>query len=194
VLSSFPGIRIVYPSYADDAAGLLRTAMRSKGPTMFMEPKSLYNSPIAAANVPEGFEVPFGKLRIRKEGKDLTIITYGNTTHMSVNVAERLEKEFPGTTIEVIDLRSINPLDEEGILKSVKKTGKVLIVHEDKVFGGFGGEVAAMITEKAFEYLDAPVKRVGSTNTPVGFNRILEKAILPDEERIYNAAVEMIKY
>jgi len=193
-LASFPGIRIVYPSYADDAAGLLRTALRSKGPTMFMEPKSLYNSPIAAANVPEDFEVPFGKSRVRKEGSDMTILTYGNTTHMSINVAEKLETEFPDFKIEVIDLRSIVPVDEEGILKSVKKTGKVLIVHEDKVFGGFGGELSAMITEKAFEFLDAPVKRVGSTFTPVGFNRILEKAILPDEDRIYNAAIELIKY
>jgi 2-oxoisovalerate dehydrogenase E1 component len=193
-LATFPGIRIVYPSYADDAAGLLRTAIRSKGPTMFMEPKSLYNSPIAAANVPEGFEVPFGKLRIRKQGKDMSIITYGNTTHMCINVAEKIEKETPGLSIEVIDLRSIVPLDEEGIMESVKKTGKVLIVHEDKVFGGFGGELAALITEKAFEHLDAPVKRVGSTFTPVGFNRILEKAILPDEERIYKAAVELMKY
>jgi 2-oxoisovalerate dehydrogenase E1 component len=159
-----------------------------------MEPKSLYNSPVAAANVPEGFEVPFGKLRVRKDGKDLSIITYGNTTHMAVNVADRIEKELSGITVEVIDLRSINPLDEEGIIKSVKKTGKVLIVHEDKVFGGFGGELAAMITEKAFEYLDAPVKRIGSTFTPVGFNRILEKAILPDEDRIYNTTLEMIKY
>ena len=113
---------------------------------------------------------------------------------MCVDVAEKLEKEFPDLTVEVIDLRSINPLDEDAILSSVKKTGKVLIVHEDKVFGGFGGELAAMITEKAFEYLDAPVKRVGSTFTPVGFNRILEKAILPDEEKIYKAANELIKY
>lgn len=194
VLSAFPGIRIVYPSYADDAAGLLRTAIRSKGPTMFMEPKSLYNSPVAAANVPDGFEVPFGKLRVRKSGKDLSIFTYGNTTHMSMNVAEKLEKDIPGLSVEVIDLRSLIPLDEEGVLASVKKTGKVLIVHEDKVFGGFGGELAAMITEKAFEYLDAPVKRVGSTFTPVGFNRILEKAILPDEEKISKAANELIKY
>ncbi|MDF1546186.1 MAG: thiamine pyrophosphate-dependent enzyme [Bacteroidales bacterium] len=193
-LTTFPGIRVVYPSYADDAAGLLRTAMRSQGPTIFMEPKSLYNSPIAAANVPEDFEVPFGKLRVRKEGKDLTIITYGNTTHMCINVAEKLEKEFPDYSIEVIDLRSLIPLDEEGIIESLKKTGKALIVHEDKVFGGFGGEVASMINEKAFEYLDGPVRRVGSTFTPVGFNRILEKAILPDEERIYKAAAELLQY
>jgi len=193
-LATFPGIRIVYPSYADDAAGLLRTAIRSKGPTMFLEPKSLYNSPIAAANVPDDFEVPFGKARIRKEGSDLTIITYGNTTHMCVNIAEKLEKENSGISVEVIDLRSIAPLDEETVLKSAKKTGKVLVVHEDKIFGGFGGELSALITEKAFEYLDAPVKRVGSTFTPVGFNRILEKAILPGEDRIYNAADELIKY
>jgi 2-oxoisovalerate dehydrogenase E1 component len=193
-LASFPGIRIVYPSYADDAAGLLRTAIRSKGPTLFLEPKSLYNAPVAAANVPEGFEVPFGKLRVRKSGNDLSIITYGNTTHMCIHVAEKLEKDFSGISVEVVDLRSLIPLDEEGILATVKKTGKVLIVHEDKVFGGFGGELAAIITEKAFEFLDAPVKRVGSTFTPVGFNRILEKAILPDEERIYKAAAEIIRF
>ena len=193
-LATFPGIRIVYPSYADDAAGLLRTAIRSQGPTMFLEPKSLYNSPIAATTVPDEFEVPFGKLRVRKEGKDLSIFTYGNTTHMCLNTAKKLEKEHPGFSIEVIDLRSLIPLDEEGVLASVKKTGKALIVHEDKVFGGFGGEVASLITEKAFEHLDGPVKRVGSTFTPVGFNRILEKAILPDEDRIYNAAKELLKY
>ena len=193
-LATFPGIRIVYPSYADDAAGLLRTAIRSKGPTVFMEPKALYNSPTAASAYPDDFEVPFGKARIRKNGADITIITYGNTTHMCVNAADKLEKEHQGATIEVIDLRSLIPLDKETILKSVQKTGKVLIVHEDKVFGGFGGELAAMITEEAFEHLDAPVKRVGSTFTPVGFNRILEKAILPDEERIYNALVNLYKY
>jgi 2-oxoisovalerate dehydrogenase E1 component len=194
VLATFPGIRIVYPSYADDAAGLLRTAIRSQGPTMFLEPKSLYNSPIAATNVPEEFEVPFGKLKVRKEGKDLSIFTYGNTTHLCMNVAEKLEKEHPGLSVEVIDLRSLVPLDEEGILASVKKTGKALVVHEDKVFGGFGGELASLITEKAFEHLDGPVKRVGSTFTPVGFNRILEKAILPDEDRIFNVAKELLVY
>ena len=191
-LAAIPGVRIVYPSFADDAAGLLRTAMRSRGMTMFMEPKALYQDPKAATVIPDDFEVPFGKARIRKEGSDLTLLTYGNTTHLSLEAANSLEKE--GFRVEVIDLRSLVPLDEETILKSVAKTNKVLIVHEDKVFGGFGGELSALITEKAFELLDAPIKRVGSTFTPVGFNRILEKAILPNTERIYTGAKELLEY
>ena len=191
-LAAIPGVRIVYPSYADDAAGLLRTAMRSRGLTMFMEPKALYQDPKAATVIPDDFEVPFGKARIRKEGSDLTLLTYGNTTHLSIEAANKLEKD--GHSVEVIDLRSLIPLDEETILKSIEKTNKVLIVHEDKVFGGFGGELSAIITEKAFKLLDAPVKRVGSPYTPVGFNRILERAILPNADRIYTAAKELIEF
>ena len=192
-LTTLPGVRIVYPSFADDAAGLLRTSIRSEGPTLFLEPKALYNSPIAATPIPDDFEVPFGKGRIRREGTDMSVITYGNTTHMCLKVAERLAKEN-NTSLEVIDLRSLIPLDKELILNSVKKTGKALIVHEDKVFSGFGAELASIITETGFEYLDGPVKRVGSTFTPVGFNRVLEKAILPDEEKIYKTAVELLEY
>ncbi len=191
-LASLPGVRIVYPSFADDAAGLLRTSMRSRGPTIFMEPKALYQSPKAATPIPDDFEVPFGKARIRKEGSELTILTYGNTSHMSIEAAKKLEEE--GYSVEVIDLRSLLPLDEEAIMKSVKKTGKVLVAHEDKVFGGFGGELSALITEKAFEFLDAPVRRVGSTFTPVGFSPILEKAILPNSDKIYDAAKELLLY
>jgi len=192
-LATFPGVRIVYPSFADDAAGLLRTSVRSKGITVFMEPKALYNAPKAATAIPDDFEVPFGKARVRREGTDLSIITYGNTTHMCLEVADLIEKEM-GVSVEVLDLRSILPLDEEGILKTVKKTNKVLVVHEDKVFAGFGGEIASLINEKAFEFLDAPVKRVGSEFTPVGFNRILEAAILPNTDKIFNAAKDLIKY
>jgi 2-oxoisovalerate dehydrogenase E1 component len=192
-LASIPGVRIVYPSYADDAAGLMRSSLRSRGMTLFLEPKALYNDPISSAAFPDDYEVPFGKARIRKQGTDLTIVTYGNTTHMCIEVAKKLEEE-KGIHAEVIDLRSLVPLDVETILESVKKTGKVLVVHEDKVFGGFGGEVAAIITEKAFEWLDGPVKRVGSTFTPVGFNRILEKAILPNADKIFAAATDLIEY
>ena len=192
-LATFPGVRIVYPSYADDAAGLLRTSIRSKGMTVFMEPKALYNDPKAQAVVPDDFEVPFGKARVRREGTDLTIVTYGNTTHMCVEVADQIAKDS-GKNVEVIDLRTLVPLDKETVIKSVAKTNKVLVVHEDKVFAGFGGEVAATITEEAFEHLDAPVKRVGSTFTPVGFNRILEKAILPNNEKIYAAAKDLLDY
>lgn len=192
-LASLPGARIVYPSFADDAAGLLRTSLRSKGPTLFLEPKAQYNAVEASAFVPDDFEVPFGKARIRHEGDDLTVITYGNTTHLCMNVAKQLLDEKKGS-LEVIDLRSLIPLDKEAIAKSVKKTSKVLVVHEDKVFSGFGAEIAAMITEELFQYLDAPVKRVGSTFTPVGFNLVFEKAILPNEERIYKAAKELLEF
>jgi len=192
-LTTFPGLRVVYPSMADDAAGLLRTSMRSKGMTLFLEPKALYNDPLAETVVPDDFEVPFGKARIRREGSDMTIITYGNTLPMCLLAADEIKNES-GKEIEVIDLRSLLPLDEETILESVKKTNRVLIVHEDKVFAGFGGEVAALISDKAFKNLDAPVKRVGSTFTPVGFNRILEKAILPDNQRIINGIKEVIEF
>jgi 2-oxoisovalerate dehydrogenase E1 component len=192
-LTTFPGIRVVYPSFADDAAGLLRASIRSEGPTLFLEPKALYNDPKAMAVVPSDFVVPFGKARVRREGKDLTIITYGNTTHMSLAVAERIEKEM-NASVEIIDLRSLIPLDIETITGSVKKTGKALVVHEDKVFGGFGGEIVSSIIENAFEYLDGPVRRVGSIFTPVGFHRILEEAILPNTEKIYSVAKESLEY
>jgi 2-oxoisovalerate dehydrogenase E1 component len=184
-LATLPGIRIVYPSYADDAAGLLRTSMRSRGITVFMEPKALYNDPIAATPIPDDYELPFGKGKVRREGSDLTIVTYGNTTHMSIKAAEKLQEE-KGLSTEVIDLRSLLPLDSDLIIESVKKTGKILVVHEDKVFNGFGAEIAAQVSDLAFEYLDGPVMRVGSTFTPVGFNRILEKAILPNEREFMN--------
>jgi len=192
-LSTFPGVRIVYPSFADDAAGLLRTSMRSEGFTMFMEPKALYNSPIAATPVPDDFEVPFGKARIRLEGSGMTVVTFGNTTHMCLQAAEKLSGEMQAS-IEVIDLRSIIPLDIETVVASVKKTGKLLIVHEDKVFGGFGGEIAAAISDEAFQYLDGPIRRVGSTFTPVGFSRILEKAVLPNVEKILDAMKKLLEY
>lgn len=193
VLTTFPGLRVVYPSFADDAAGLLRTSMRSEGVTLFLEPKALYNSPKAAAAFPDDFEIPFGKARLRRKGNDLTIITWGNTTHMSLEAAEIIAKE-DGASIEVLDLRSLLPLDIDAIINTVKKTSRLLIVHEDKVFSGFGGEIAAQVSEKAFEYLDAPIKRIGSPFTPVGFNRILERAILPNTERIITGARELLKY
>lgn len=191
-LCTFPGIRVVSPAFADDAAGLLRTAMRSRGCTVYLEPKALYNAKYAMTPVPEDFEVPFGKARVRREGQHLSIITYGNTVHFSLEAAEVLSKE--GFEVEVLDLRSLNPLDYDAIVATVKKTHRALVVHEDKVFGGFGGELVGVINEHAFEYLDAPVKRVGSTFTPVGFNRILERAVLPDMNRILTAARELLNY
>jgi len=192
-LTSLPGVRVVYPSYADDAAGLLRTSLRSRGMTLFLEPKALYNAPKVATPIPDDFEVPFGKARIRREGKDLTLITYGNTTPMCVELSDKY-REAGKASIEVLDLRSLNPLDSDAIVSTVRKTGRVLVVHEDKVFGGFGAEVVSQLNELAFEYLDAPVRRVGSAFTPVGFNRILEAAILPDLQRIEEAAEGLLQY
>jgi 2-oxoisovalerate dehydrogenase E1 component len=167
--------------------------MRSEGLTLFLEPKALYNSPKAASVVPDDFEVPFGKARVRREGDKMTIITYGNTTHMCLEAAEKMSKE-DGLEVEVIDIRSLIPLDKETILKSLEKTSRALVVHEDKVFGGFGGELAAIIADEAFELLDAPVKRLGSEFTPVGFNRILEAATLPNTEKVLKAARELAAY
>ena len=192
-LTTIPGLRIVYPSFADDAAGLLRTCMRSEGPNIFLEPKALYNDPLAEATVPDDFEVPFGKARIRREGTDLTMVTYGNATHLCLKAAEMIKNE-KGMEVEVLDLRSLVPLDEEAILDSVTKTSKALVVHEDKVFAGFGGEIVSLINDKAFEHLDAPVKRVGSIFTPVGFNRILEGAILPSADKVFDSAIELLDY
>ncbi len=192
-LASLPGARIVYPSFADDAAGLLRTSIRSEGTTLFLEPKAQYNATEAATIIPDDFEVPFGKARIRRAGTDLSIITYGNTTHLSLQAAEKLAQEGTGN-IEVLDLRSLIPLDKEAILATVQKTGKVLVVHEDKVFSGFGAEIAALISDEMFQLLDAPVKRVGSIFTPVGFNPVLERAVLPGVDRIYEAANELLMY
>lgn len=191
-LTTLPGIRVVVPAFADDAAGLLRTAMRSEGCTVYLEPKTLYNAKHAMTPIPEDFEVPFGKARIRRSGTDLSIITYGNTVHFSLEAAEELAKE--GFEVEVLDLRSLNPLDIDSIVATVKKTHRALVVHEDKVFGGFGGELVGIINEHAFELLDAPVRRVGSTFTPVGFNRILERATLPDMNRVLTAARDLLKY
>jgi 2-oxoisovalerate dehydrogenase E1 component len=181
-LTTLPGIRVVVPAFADDAAGLLRTAMRSEGPTLYLEPKFLYNSKLAYAPIPDNFAVPFGKAKIRKSGEDLTVLAYGTAVHFALEASQVLESE--GYSIEVIDLRSLSPLDEETILQSIEKTHRVVIAHEDKVFGGFGGELAALIASKAFTWLDAPIERVGSEFTPVGFNRILERAVLPNTEKV----------
>ena len=191
-LSTLPGLRIVVPAFADDAAGLLRTAIRSRGVTLYLEPKFLYNNPMARTKVPAEFAVPFGKARLRSEGSDLTIVAYGTPVHFALDAARELQKE--GKSVEVLDLRSLVPLDHEAILRSVRKTSRVLVAHEDKVHGGFGGEIASQIQERAFEFLDAPVGRVGSEFTPVGFSRVLERAILPSSDKVLAAARKVLAY
>ena len=191
-LTTLPGMRIVYPAFADDAAGLLRTAIRSRGLTLYLEPKFLYNNPMARAKVPAEFAVPFGKARVRREGTDLTIVAYGTPVHFALEAAKKLEAEKK--SVEVLDLRSLVPMDIEAIQRSVQKTGRVIVAHEDKVHGGFGGEIVSQIQESVFPYLDAPIARVGSEFTPVGFNRILERAILPNTEKVLAAARKILAY
>ena len=191
-LTTLPGIRVVVPAFADDAAGLLRTAIRSRGTTLYLEPKFLYNAKMAHAVIPPDFAVPFGKARVRREGTDLTILAYGTPVHFALEAAAKLENE--GKSAEVIDLRSLSPLDTEAIVASVKKTHRALIAHEDKVFGGFGGELAAIVASECFPWLDAPVERVGSEFTPVGFNRILERAVLPNTDKVLAAARKVLSF
>lgn len=193
IMSHLPGIRVVYPSFADDASGLLRTAIRSEGPTFFLEPKYLYNRLEAQSYVTDSnFAIPFGKGRIRKHGDDMSIISYGNTLHICLEVAHDLAKE--GHSIEVFDIRSIKPLDEEGICHTAQKTGKVLIVHEDHGFNGIGGHIASLIMEHCFTDLDAPIKRVCAKDIPIGFAKVLEQAILPQKADINHAVLDLLHY
>ncbi len=192
--TTLPGLRIVVPAFADDMQGLLRSAFRSRGVTVILEPKFLYNNPWAKTlKLRPDILIPFGKARYRRYGTDLSIISYGTTVHHALLAAEKLEKEY-GFSAEVLDLRSLAPLDKDAIFATVKKTGKALVVHEDKVTGGFGGEIAALIAEHCFEFLDAPIMRVGSLDTPVGFSKVLEAAILPNEEKVFEAALKLARY
>ena len=147
---------------------------------------------MARAKVPAEFAVPFGKARVRREGTDLTIVAYGTPVHFALEAAKALEAE--GRSVEVVDLRSLVPLDRDTIVASVRKTNRALVAHEDKVHGGFGGEIAAQIQEHAFPFLDAPIGRVGSEFTPVGFSRVLERAILPNSEKVLAAARKVLAY
>ena len=203
-LANIPGVRIVYPTFADDAYGLARTAMKSRGPTIFMEPKALYNDPRTRSQIPEDFHVPFGKARVRREGTDVVVFTYGNALMMALKAAEELGGESgevgsssPTSNLQsptsrpisvaVVDLRSLVPLDTDTILEWVKKTGRVVVAHEGPEFGGFGGEVAAWIAKHAFEHLDAPVERVGAKYAPIPFSTALEPAILPQPADVAKA-------
>jgi 2-oxoisovalerate dehydrogenase E1 component len=194
IFTSLPGLRVVTPAFADDAVGLLRHALRTRGMTFFLEPKYLYNQVFAKAPHPgENYEIPFGKARVRREGKDLTIISYGTPVHWCLRAATELKDE-EGIEAEVIDLRSLLPLDIDTVIASVRKTSKALVVHEDKVFGGFGGEIASQIGEKCFDVLDGPVMRIGSPFCPVPFSKILERAVLPQVDDVFKKALELAKY
>ena len=184
-----PGLKVVVPSTPYDAKGLLKTAIRDNNPVVFLEQKRLYNT---KGQVPaEDYTIPFGVADTKKEGKDVSIITYGRMVQMSLQVAEKLEKE--GISVEVVDLRTLAPLDKEAVIATAKKTRRVVVVHEAVQFGGFGGEVVSTIVDSdAFFYLDAPVKRVGGLYCPVPFNPILEAEAFPTPAKIEAAVRELL--
>jgi acetoin:2,6-dichlorophenolindophenol oxidoreductase subunit beta len=188
-ITNVPGLKIVLPSTPADAKGLLKSAIRDDNPVVFFEHKYLYSR--LKGPVPEGEHlVPLGKADIKREGKDLTIIAWGAVLHQALAAADLLKEE--GIQAEVLDPRTLVPLDKQTILESVKKTGKVVIAHEAPTFGGFGGEIAAIISDEAFYSLDAPIKRVGAPFTPVPVSPILEKFYIPNAERIVKAAKEIL--
>lgn len=188
-----PGLLIAYPSNAADAKGLLKTALRINDPVLFLEHKGLYRQSYATTKEPDAdYLVPFGKAKIVNQGNDLTIVTYGAMVHESNFAIKKLEQE--GYSIELIDIRTIAPLDFETIKNSVKKTGKVAVVHEDTLTAGFGAEISAQIAEHCFEYLDAPVKRVAALDAPIPFHPILENTVLPNRNRLYNELKSLLEY
>jgi 2-oxoisovalerate dehydrogenase E1 component beta subunit len=186
-----PGLKVVYPSTAYDAKGLLKSAIRDNNPVLYFEHKFLYRR--IKEEVPAGdYTVPIGKAAVRREGRDLTIVTYAAMAHTSLEAAAALARE--GIEAEVIDLRSLVPLDREAILASVRKTNKLLIVHEDTRTGGIAGEIAAIVCENAFEDLDGPIARVTGLDTPVPYAPPLEERFLPSAEKVAAAARELAKY
>jgi len=175
-----PGIKIALPSNPYDAKGMLKTAIRDDNPVLFIENAFLYN---LKGEVPdEDYTVPFGKAEIKKEGNDITIVSYSMMVNKCMNVAKDLEHS--GISVEVIDLKTIQPLDIDTVIKSVKKTGRLLIAHESYKKGGVGAEIASQVMEKAFDYLDAGIERLGEKEAPIPFAETLEKVIVPGEEDI----------
>ena len=176
------GLKVVCPATPADAKGLLTASIRDNNPVIFFEHKGLYRK--IKGEVPEGeYMSPLGKARVIVEGNDASIICYGSTVHMALEVAERMQKE--GVSIEVVDIRTLVPFDEETVLQSVRKTNRVLITHEAALTGGFASEISACITEKAFDSLDAPIKRVAAFDSPTPFAPTLEKAMLPNAYKIH---------
>ncbi|MGQ0560391.1 MAG: alpha-ketoacid dehydrogenase subunit beta [Gemmatimonadota bacterium] len=188
-----PGLKIVYPATARDAKGLLKASIRDDDPVLYFEHKKLYRAPFLREVLPnEDYIVPLGQARTHRAGKDLTIVTYGMMVHESQKAAEQLAAE--GIDLEIIDLRTLLPLDEDAIVRSVKKTNRVLIVHEDTRTGGIAGEIALRISERAFEFLDAPVLRVTAIDTPVPYSPPLEDYYLPQVSDIVTACRYLARY
>lgn len=186
-----PGVKVVVPSSAYDAKGLLKSSIRDDDPVIFFEPKYLYRR--AKDDVPEGdYLVPIGKANVLREGGDLTIITYGSMVHHCRNATEKLAEE--DLSVELIDLRSVLPLDKEAIYKSVRKTNRVVLVHEDHKTLGIGAEIAALLSDELFDYLDAPILRVTAPDTPTPYSPPLEEFYMPNEDDIIAAVNRAIEY
>lgn len=193
LFSHTPGLMIAYPSTALDANGLLRTAIRADDPVMFFEHKHLYRQIYNKSQYPsKDFLIPFGKAKTVREGTDVSIITFGALVERSNQAAKRLEQQ--GISVEIIDLRTLVPYDWEAVAESVKKTSRVVVAHEDPISYGYGAEIAARIADELFEYLDAPVRRVGATDTFVGYAPQLEDFILPQSDDVEKAVQELMKY
>ncbi|HVV56929.1 MAG TPA: alpha-ketoacid dehydrogenase subunit beta [Gaiellaceae bacterium] len=183
-----PGLKCVCPATPEDAKGLLISAIEDPNPVLFFEHKHLYRR--IKAEVPgERYTVPIGKARIHQEGDDLTVVTWGAMVHTAAEAAQQVSG-----SIEIVDLRTILPWDKQAVLDSVRKTSKVLVLHEDTRTGGFGGEIAATIAEEAFEDLDAPVRRIAAPDTPVPFSPPLEKAFIPQVDDVVRGLEELLEY
>jgi 2-oxoisovalerate dehydrogenase E1 component len=194
IFAHTPGVRVVFPSNALDANGLLRTAIRCDDPVLFLEHKRLYRETFGRAVYPgPDYMVPFGKAKTVREGKDLTIVTYGAVVPRALQAAQKAHREH-GIETEIIDLRTLSPYDWEAIATSVRKTSRVIVAHEDMLSWGYGAEIAARIADELFEDLDAPVKRVAAMDTFVAYQPLLEDVILPQPEHIYQAIARLAKY
>jgi 2-oxoisovalerate dehydrogenase E1 component len=194
IFTHTPGMRVMFPSNAQDAAGLLRTAIRCDDPVMFLEHKRLYRETYGRAAYPgPEYMIPFGKAKVVHPGTDLTVITYGAVVPRALQAVQRLDRE-EGVKIELIDLRSLNPYDWETIAASIQKTNRVIVAYEDTLSWGYGAEIAARIAGELFEHLDAPVKRVAAKDTFIAYQPVLESAILPQVQDLYLAMKELIEY
>ena len=186
-----PGLKVVQPSTARDAKGLIKSAIRDNDPVIFLEHKYLYRS-VKEELPPEEYTVPLSKARIHREGEDISIVTYGWMVHVALEAAESLSDE--GVSVEVLDLRTLAPLDRESILTTCKKTSKAILLHEDTLTGGLGGELAGIIAEHAFDYLDGPLIRITAPDTPVPFSETLEKVFLPSTDEVVRKARWLYRY
>ena len=190
-----PGLRVVYPSTAEDACGLLRTALRADDPVLFLEHKKLYREMYNRSPYPgPDFMIPFGKAKVVKPGDSMTIVTYGALVQKSLTAAREVEKNNPAKSVEVIDLRSLAPYDWDAIRTSVMKTSRLLVAYEDTLSFGYGAELAARAADELFTYLDAPVRRVAALDTWVGYHPQLENATLPQNADIEKAITQLLAW